>query len=460
MANTNKIYDVLKKGLSFNPNMEQIEALKCLGDFITSSSNDFFILSGPAGSGKTSLVKSLVDYFEESGTGYYLASPTGRSAHILGRKTGSYAATMHHLLFIPEFNDKTMQICFTPKSNKAHDSIRYFIVDEASMISDKSNQEGMFVQDVSLLGQLIRFAKKGNPQNKLILIGDRYQLPPVGSNESPALSVDYLSSRYKLKGNSFELSQVERQSHDSYILEMACQILQSIKDRKSYTFNSFKAYSSFSASINKYLADYSDENSDHSIMIAFANSQVNAMNTWARNFRYNYKNHHNIMPDELMICNHNVMVGESTLFKGNHFVVRKTWKPEEFAGLHFINAKIEFTDLYNEKVVENTKIMIESVTAPDGSIPIEKEKQLLHEAYKRNPRFRESRNPYDDAFVSAVRARYGYALTCHKAQGGEWNNVYLHPGFRKDDLRRLYTAITRASQNLYSWFDGKNGLTF
>lgn len=178
--------------------------------------------------------------------------------------------------------------------------------------------------------------------------------------------------------------------------------------------------------------------------------RLNALNTWARNFRFNYTRRI-IMHDEVMVCNKNVELGESVLFKGNTFVVKNTWKPEAFAGFNFINAEIEFTSPIGEMVTAKTKIIQESVTNPNGSLSFDQEKTIIHEAFKHNKKFRESKRPIDDAFVNAVRARYGYAVTCHKAQGGEWQNVFLHPGYRKDDMRWLYTAVTRASKELYSW---------
>jgi exodeoxyribonuclease V len=453
MTNTVKIFETLKAALPFDANKDQLDALSALATFIQpQNEEDFFILTGPAGSGKTSLNKALVDYFNENETAFYLASPTGRSAQLLAKKTNAHASTLHKLLFHTEFDENSMQISFIPKNNYVHEDARCFIIDEASMISDKSKDQGMFIQNNSVLAQLIRYAKKGNPANKIIFIGDRYQLPPIDSSESPALSVSYIASRYQLKGRKFDLNIVERQKNDSYILAAAGEILASIKkNQDNCTLRHFRSISSFSASINKYLKDFQNNCSEHAIMIAFANSQVNALNTWARKFRYNYKNHHDIMPGELLISNNNCMIDEDILSKGNHFSVNKTWKAEEFAGLHFINAEISFESQNNEYLTKNTKILLESISSHDGNIPFEAHKNLIHEAFRKNKKFRESKKPSDDAFVNAIRARYGYALTCHKAQGGEWKNVYLHPGYRKDNLRWLYTAVTRASEELFSW---------
>lgn len=452
MTKTLQILETLTSSLEFVPNKDQLQALKHLSAFIDNSGTEqFFILTGPAGSGKTSLVKSLVNYFENTDTGFYLASPTGRSAQILGKKTNSYATTLHSLLFKPEFDENTMQVSFKPKYNTKHSDSRFFIVDEASMISDHTNNMGMFIQQTSLLHQLINYARQGNPNNKIVFIGDRYQLPPVGSDFSPALSEEYIRQKFNLNGSGYELNMVERQKNDSYILKAANDILNSILNNSGYNLPFFRGVSSFSASIYKYLADFNNYDKDYSVMIAFSNAQVNALNEYARKFRYHYNISREIMDGELMICNSNCLINDTLLAKGNHFVVLNTWKPEEFADLHFINAEIEFENLNNERIKAKTKILLESVSSKDGNISYDAEKKLHHEAFRKNKKFRETRNPKDDAFVNAVRARYGYALTCHKAQGGEWKNVYLHPGYQKNNLRWLYTAITRAVQDLFSW---------
>ena len=454
MTNINQIFDKLKSYLPFTPNKDQDQALRKIAEFLCPDNNsDFFILTGPAGSGKTSLVKSLVYHFFNNDTSFHAASPTGRSARLLSKHSGCHARTIHSLLFNPEFDDDSMQITLIPKVNKAHEDQRFFIIDEASMISDRANSEGKFIQSNSLLKQLISYVKAGNTKNKIILIGDRYQLPPVNSNHSPALSCKYISEKYGLNGSHFDLQIVERQKADSYILKTANEILESFQKGVNYSLDSFKQGYNFSSAIKYYLNDFNKNDKDHAVMIALSNGQVNALNTWTRKFRYNYKDHHKVMPGELMICNHNCQLGDEILQKGQHFKVNKAWKPEQFADMHFINAEIEFENTGNHLVTTKSKILLESIVSRDGNIPLKDEKNLLHEAYKRNKKFRESKNVCDDAFVNAIRARYGYALTCHKAQGGEWKNVYLHPGYKKENLRWLYTAVTRASQELFSWAD-------
>ena len=454
MTNISHLSEHLLKGLQFKPNQDQHHALHKIAEFISPENNsDFFILTGPAGSGKTSLVKSITQYLANYEIDFYLAAPTGRSAQIISKKTSCFATTLHSLLYTPSFDEKSMQVVFTPKTNKQHTDVRYFIIDEASMISNSFSTNGMFIQHSSLLHQLIKYVKQGNSKNKMIIIGDKYQLPPITSSFSPALSSNFINANFNIEGEEFGLHIVERQVADSYVLREANHILNSINNNQNCDLKHFNKVSSFSSSIKHYLNNYSDNTADKSIMIAFANTQVNALNTWARNFRYNYKNRFEIMPDELLFCNHNIQVERESLNKGNHIHVRKCWKPEVFAGLNFINAEIEFVNIHNEKVHANSKILLESVKSVDGTIPFEAEKKLLHEAFRLNRKFRESRKPEHDTYVNAIRARYGYALTCHKAQGGEWEKVYIHPGYRKDNLRWLYTAVTRASEDLYSWIN-------
>ena len=442
----------IQQTLNFEPNQGQKQTITDLLSFISpENTNDYFVLTGSAGSGKTSLLKVIVDTLNDRDIDFYLASPTGRAAQVLTSKTGCFAKTLHSLLYTPEFDDESMKINLIPKINRPHKDFRIFLVDESSMISDNSNKSGMFIQNESLLKQLMKYAKAGNSGNKIIFVGDQYQLPPVNAGFSPALSSEYLSGKYNLKGQNSNLEMVERQQRNSYILKTANSILTSIKEEKQSYNTYYNCLSSFSYSINDYLKHDPYNNPLNSVMIAFSNGQVNALNTWARKFRYNYKNKFDIMPDELMICNKNCIIDNNMLAKGNHFKVLKTWKPEEFAGSHFINAEISFINERNIETKVTSKILTESVTSQDGNIPLNYEKQIYHEAYRRNKKFRESKNPQDDAFVNAIRARYGYALTCHKAQGGEWENVYIHPGFRKDNLKWLYTAVTRASKNLYSW---------
>jgi exodeoxyribonuclease-5 len=437
-----------------NPNAGQRAAFESLAQFVDPQNPDTcFILTGPAGSGKTSLLRSVIAWMEDRELDFSLTAPTGRAAQIAGKKAGCSATTMHRLLFTISVNDDPLQVTFNPRINQHHDDIRYFIIDEASMVGDDVNREGIFVNQTSLLGQLFRFVKQGNPRNKIIFVGDQYQLPPVNATISPALTPGYLMEKYQVAAKSVALQTVERTSGDSYILDNARHILGCMNGKRLPDALRYQMAGSFSGGIQKYLNDFPNEPFNRAIMIALSNNQVNALNTWVRNFRFSYPREKAILPGELMICNNNTEIDDHLLYKGSHFLVKGIWRPEELAGLNFINAEIEFDNHRNERVKAKTKILVDSVISQDGSIPYDKERGLLHEAYRRNRKFRESKRLTDDAFVNALRARHGYAITAHKAQGGEWDHVYIHPGYRKDDLRWIYTAMTRAKREVYTWND-------
>jgi exodeoxyribonuclease V len=449
---TNTLDQAIGLELSFLPNREQLAILNHLSCFLSEDCNDdFFILYGPAGSGKTSLIKAAIDYLNDTQICCHVAAPTGRAARVIAEKTGACASTLHKLLFKTEFNEKLMQITFKPRNIAPLEKPAVYVIDEASMIDDTCTREGMFVQNTSLLQQIFSYVKQGHPKSKVILLGDRYQLPPINNLSSPALSADYLKQKFNLKGSEHGLKIVERQKSGSYILENAGRLLEAINTQKNfgtlYSRNTFN----FSNGIKQYLQSMQDNDADNSIMIAYANAHVNALNAWARKFRYNYKNKFTVMPGEEMICNRNSEIGDSYLHKGSSFTVLKSFRPEKFADINFINAKIVYTDIDGAPVETEVKIMEDSVTSVNGSITWEQEKNLMHEAFRTNKIFRESRKYADDPYVNAIRARYGYAMTCHKAQGGEWNNVFVHPGYQQSDYRWLYTAVTRAKQNLYSW---------
>lgn len=454
------IFNSLKSRFSHRANADQEKALKMLSGFLSKDDPaDFFILTGSAGTGKTSLIQSITDYLGNRESEFFLAAPTGRSAKIISEKTGQRAQTLHSMLFTVSFDEESMQVIFTPKVNQQHEDIRYYVVDESSMISDlPPGNQNRFFQNVSLLKQLIRFVKSGNARNKIIFVGDKNQLPPVGSDFSPALASRHLINQYDLSGYIFNLTQVERHGAGSYILENAERILEVMKERGVRNPDiHYQAGYNFSRSIKNYLAHLENRGPEESLMIAHANAQVNALNRFARNFRFNFPGENlAVLPKELLISNHNTEVEGETIYKGTYLLIKSIWTPEEFAGLRFLNARVEFEKINGNSREIHSKIMLDSLVSMDGSIPLEKEKRLLHEAFRHNRKFRKTKDPRDDAFVNALRVRYGYAMTCHKAQGGEWNKVFLHQGYRRENLRWLYTAVTRAKSDLVSINNHKN----
>lgn len=217
MANTteNKTY------FSFQPNVGQQEAFDRLCHFLDENAiQDFFILTGAAGTGKTSVVSAVANYLHDKSIACVLAAPTGRAAHVISSKTNRAAKTIHSLIYIPEVN-AAGTVIYKRKENRSK-AYTVFMIDESSMVADSTENEGLFTTPNSLLVDLIAYVKQGNAGNKIIFIGDAYQLAPITSPEfSPALCKMHLTNRHQLKGSEFELTKIERQANGSYILDNA-----------------------------------------------------------------------------------------------------------------------------------------------------------------------------------------------------------------------------------------------
>ena len=439
----------LQRFLPFSANAEQTNALLMLANFVDfQNQQDFFILRGSAGTGKTSLVKAVVDYLADATVPCYLAAPTGRAAKIIGQKTKHLALTIHHTIYKPEALENG-GVKMARKVNMIHTPSIY-IIDEASMISDTVFTNEHFFVPNSLLADLLNFIKQGNQRNKVIFIGDVYQLPPVKSLDSPALNGHYIQQKYGYKGECFELTTVMRQGEDSYILKNATAIRESIRLGKDFAGLTCPKVNFFNQSLLYYLQHFDAQRPENVGMIAFANRDVNYFNNAIR--QRLGKNSSTLAQGDLVSVQNNWLGNSKFIVKGEYGVIKNIDPtPEIVADLHFTTAEIAFTDNLGEKFNVSTKILLDTITSENGTLTNEQEKMLTAHAMKHNPTFRESKKPYDDKYVGAMRLRYGYASTCHKAQGGEWDRIILHPYYNRSDNRWLYTAVTRAKQELVTW---------
>ena len=438
--------------LSFNPNPGQEQAIYALIAFVQPENPDrICILRGCAGTGKTSIVKVLTDYLHQQQTPFALAAPTGRAAQVIGRKTGNGARTLHATIFTPEAQEDG-SVRFLEKPNPSADFTVY-IIDEASMIPDMValNNSG-FSQDSSTLSRLVDYVKQGNPKSKIIFIGDTNQLPPIENPDfSPALNSKYLSERFGLPVTELVLTEIMRQQNGSYVLDNAENLRNAIEQNQPMINLRCRNLRSFSNAVQSYLSMLDDDRDDSAVMIAHTNRQVNAMNTWARKFRFHYKDRDPLKVGDLLMLNKNTIKNETLFMRGTSLRVLEVRPSKPFADLHFVNANLAYTNTEGHEQTMVSKILVDTLVNENGTLPHQVSQRLVHEAIKHNRKFRESRKSEDDPYVGALRVRYGYALTCHKAQGGEWEHVFLNPLYRRDDLRWCYTAITRASQHLYCW---------
>lgn len=440
--------------MEYNP--QQIQALECISNLLEPGNTDkLFILKGSAGTGKTMLLNMIAGELSENFEHIMIAAPTHRAAKVLSAKTGKPAKTLHSLLYDAEPLESGYGVRLKRKTTFLNEPVLY-IVDEASMIGDRVTSSREFFCETPLLTDLLQYVRDGNASNKILFVGDSCQLPPVGygfGEQSPALFPGYFEHKFGISGKSFELTEIVRQHKDSYILTGAQLLRKSIREEKrDATFYKINLANP-SAAIKQYMRCYSSANNTAVKLIASTNKNVNWWNNTIRE-QLGYAPAKPEVGDKVIIdrgwTNDSYILtnGDAgTIFEVDDSV-------EIFGGLRFMKVKLLVEDIADDPVVIETLLNLDHLYSEKGWLTEEQEKVLIHEAMKYNPAYRSSRDIRSDPYLNAVRLRYAYALTCHKAQGSEFDNVILHPYYGQDkvvNLRYLYTAVTRAKQNLYSY---------
>lgn len=435
--------------LDFQPNVQQKTALERISSFVKSD-NDVFILKGSAGTGKTSIVKAITSYLHKEGVTLRVAAPTGRAAMIIGNKTGQHSKTMHSQIYTPEKIKNGGGVRLIRKMNKEK-VFTVFIVDESSMVSNILSKSENFFVSKPLLEDYIDYVKQGNEQNKIIFIGDKFQLPPVKEMFSPALNLDFLNKQFGLRGEEYGLKLVMRQNENSEILEIATGIRDLLEKGISNSHIPLDRERYPSYALNRYLTEFDSNNINKVTAICYSNRDVNYWNNMIRK---------KLGLSSRILTNNDIVVTQNTwlnnsgdwVYKGEYGkVVELDTSIEKYANLSFANAKIEYATSGNELKVISTKVLLDSLDTRYGILNEEKEKHLFAEVMKHNSKFRTSQNNADDKYLGAIRLKHGYATTCHKAQGGEWDNVLIHPWSIGRDLKWTYTAVTRARKEVYSY---------
>jgi exodeoxyribonuclease-5 len=455
---TNQTFQMasFEKYLPFIPNKGQKQVLSDLFKFVNpEDEREVLILKGAAGTGKTSILNGVKRYINENSINCRLAAPTGRAAKVLHGKVQSDVKTVHSMIFIPE-NLANGGIKFNLRDIN-DDGHTIYIIDESSMISDTNSISDQFISDEPLLTSLIRYVRKGHENNKIIIVGDPYQLPPVVSNHdrsfSPALEKEYLRKRFNAFATENHLSQIMRQDENSPVLSLASEIKNEIK-------NGNNMYVKYPSRENRwwevrdyYLENFDQEQLDKVTVICHTNNDVNWWNNSLRNEIFT--NSSNLLcKGELVTVHKNTWTNKGLIYNGDVGIV-KSFNPisRNCAGLNFSECKIEFTNS-NESFTIEKLVCWESLLSKKGNLHQDQERQLYAAAMKSNPKFRASQNVLDDEFLNAFRLRYGYSSTCHKAQGGEWDTVFIHPylrGIKRDRAKWMYTACTRARNEVFSW---------
>jgi exodeoxyribonuclease-5 len=293
-----------------------------------------------------------------------------------------------------------------------------------------------------LLSDLIRFVKNGNPDNKIIFLGDRYQLPPIDEEESFALNRDFLEQAFNLKGNAFLLTEVKRQEDGSYILENATEIRKAIdRGAKTHPIKGKHNRTIYEAADN-YALNVKREGLENQVAIAVSHRANKFFNDLVRD-RIFGRAKKSLEPGDLLMVTQNWHRSGQQLFNGDHVeLLSVDWNlQEQVAGLHFVAVKIKVLFSEKETIIEDLAIL-ECILSLGGSIDRNLENELRRQRYTKNRIFRDSNMPGDDRYVGALRLTYGHAITCNKAQGGEWKKVYINT-LGIPSLKWQYTAVTR-----------------
>ena len=449
--------------ISFEATPSQKKIIERLSEYIASDDFDkIFILNGYAGTGKTTVISALVGALKDTGIKPVLLAPTGRAAKVLARYSGEKALTIHKRIY-RERTNASYESSFSLDLNRENRAI--FIVDEASMLSNGSSFDEAVFGSGSLLEDLIKYVRSGR-ECRLILVGDNAQLPPVGSDFSPALDPTEMSAYGDIEFASMD--DVVRQEATSGILFNAtmvrCMLENGIFEIPHFDLDYPDIEAIEGGDFTEKLQEcYDRYGRDETIVITRSNKRAN---------RYNEGIRRNVLcaeeeiesGDMLMIVKNNYHFTERIDDCPMHFIangdiatLKRLRRFEDFYGFNFANAVLSFAD-YDDTEIE-CKILLNTIRSESPSLTREESTLLFYEVEKdyldiksKIKRFKEIRN---NPHFNAVQVKFAYAVTCHKAQGGQWKAVFVDrclfgdEPMTKDMLRWLYTALTRATEKLY-----------
>ena len=459
--NSTKLIQLLNNKFPFEPTSQQTEVIKQLSEFVeNSSSNSLFLLKGYAGTGKTTLVSSLINSLWSVGKKVVLLAPTGRAAKVLSVFSKKSAFTIHKKIYWMRTNSQG-NTYVTLQENKHTNTI--FVVDEASMIPDTSDKG--FGGRV-LLDDLIEYVYSG-VMCKLILIGDTAQLPPVHLDISPALDKNLLGITYSKDVYSAELTQVVRQQSTSMVLENATHLRDKISandfDTPQVKCNSEVVRLDVGMDIQEALEDaYSNCGVEGTVVICRSNKRANLYNQQIR-ARIRGLEDDISTGDFLMVVRNNYFwlpEGSKAGFiaNGDMVEVMRIYEINELYDCRFARISVRLVDYPDEENLECI-VLLDTLTSESPAMTYEEYKKLYDEVAKdysdipkRAQRNKEiKQNPY----LNALQVKFAYAITCHKSQGGQWENVFVEQGYFTSDMlskeyfRWLYTALTRTTKKLH-----------
>ncbi len=451
----------IKENFRLQPTLEQEKALKNLSEYLFSGKEkDVFLLKGYAGTGKTSLIGALVKALVQLKQPVILLAPTGRAAKVFSQYAEHPAYTIHRRIY-KEKTVNDISGAFTLNYNRFKHTV--FIVDEASMIGNDGISGSVFGSG-RLLDDLIEYIYSGDG-NRLIFLGDVAQLPPVGENFSPALSISTLVN-LGLNVVSAELTQVVRQSKDSGILYNATLIRDMLRNGneefpkiKIQGFEDVSPLPSYEL-IESITSSYSKVGIEETMVICRSNKRANIYNNGIRNMVLGREDELS-SGDRIMIAKNNYYWTEGIkdidfIANGDIAFVRKVRNSRELYGFRFADVTLEFPD-YDNYELEVT-VLLDTLQSEAPSLTKEQQELLYNkilEDYLDEPKKEIIKKLRTNEYFNALQIKYAYAVTCHKSQGGQWAHIYLDQGYISEETKTtdyyhwLYTAITRATEKLY-----------
>ncbi len=462
MDQSHDTLSLLQRSFPFIPTGEQTVFFEKISLFLQSKNEDekaVFILKGYAGTGKTTLIKSLTKALRKLNYRAMLLAPTGRAAKIIAQYTRRKAYTIHRQVYKQVQNPFSGSIQFKLRKNYQQHTI--FIVDEASMISHE-NDSG----EANLLTDLIQYVF-AHPSNKLIFIGDTAQLPPVGQNLSFALNSEMLRLVYNLQVYEHQLTEVVRHHQQSGILENATRLRQQLTHPETTVALQTKAYKDIYRMLSEKLAAglsyaYLKYGIKNTLLICPSNQEATQYNQLIRK-EILHRSSEIEAGDLIMVVRNNYQVLPKSspvgfLANGEFAEVAEVLGFEEAYGFHFANLLLRLPDYPRQKTFES-KVFLDTLHNHLPALSSE-ENKVLYDAVAKDyqhvvQRSRQLKAIRKDAYLNALQIKFAYALTCHKAQGGQWQVVFVDPGYLSrealtdDVVRWLYTAFTRATTELF-----------
>jgi ATP-dependent exoDNAse (exonuclease V) alpha subunit len=457
-------YFILSHNFPFSPTIKQDSFFQKIAAFLTDTKNEtIFVLKGYAGTGKTTVIFTIVNNLIEINKKYVLLAPTGRAAKVIANYSSKPAYTIHKKIYFPK-KSSGGGVAFTMQQNKHKNTI--FIIDEASMISDQSNESKMY-ENGSLLDDLISYVYSGE-NCKMILLGDTAQLPPISLDISPALNTETLELNYDKRVDWIELDEVMRQELNSGILFNATELRELLKDtfitEFKFKLRGFKdvirltdGYDIQDA-INQAYSNYSIEDT---AFIVRSNKRANQYNEQIR-MKILDKESDLSVGDFLMVVKNNYFWLKEKdeagfIANGDIIEVLEIYSFKEFYGFNFAKVKIRMVD-YPNQIPFETVLILDTIKSESPSLTYEQSNSLYSEVMKDyehlTSKYAKFQKVKENEFFNGLQVKFSYAITCHKSQGGQWNTVfieqpYLPDGMDRDYIRWLYTAMTRAKDRLY-----------